>query len=51
MSKLTLYMDDKVVERAKAYAKAHHTSVSKLVTKYLASQNLLGFSPLEATPF
>jgi hypothetical protein len=37
MAKLTLYVDDELVQRAKAYAKAHQTSVSKLVTQYLAS--------------
>ena len=37
MAKLTLYVDDALVQHAKAYAKAHQTSVSKLVTQYLAS--------------
>ena len=33
MSKLTLYVDDALVARAKAHAKAHHTSVSQLVAQ------------------
>lgn len=33
--KLTLSVDDKVVERAKVYAKNHNTSISQLVEQYL----------------
>lgn len=36
MAKLTLNVDPDVIERAKAYADRHNTSVSKLVTQYLA---------------
>ena len=32
--KLTLKMDDAVVESAKQFAKAHHTSLSKLAETY-----------------
>lgn len=35
MSKLTLSVDEKVVERAKRYAAARGTSVSRLVETYL----------------
>lgn len=34
--KLTLSLDEAVVEKARAYAKAHNTSLSKLVEHYLA---------------
>jgi len=35
MTKLTLSVDEKVVERAKRYAAARRTSVSRLVETYL----------------
>lgn len=35
MSKLTLSVDAKVIERAKGYAQAQGTSVSQLVERYL----------------
>jgi hypothetical protein len=37
MSKLTLSVDDAVVNRAKRYAKARGTSISKMVEAYLAA--------------
>jgi hypothetical protein len=37
MSKLTLSVDDAVVNRAKRYAKEQGTSVSKMVEAYLSS--------------
>ena len=37
MSKLTLSVDDRVVSRAKRYAKQHGVSVSKRVEAYLAA--------------
>jgi hypothetical protein len=38
MPQLTLYVaDEAVVARAKAYAQAHNTSLSHLVTQYLAT--------------
>ena len=37
MSKLTLSVDDAVVTRAKRYAKARGTSISKMVEAYLAA--------------
>jgi len=37
MSKLTLSVDDRVVSRAKRYAKQHGVSVSKMVESYLSS--------------
>ncbi len=35
MTKLTLSIDEKVVDRAKQYAKENHTSVSSMVQSYL----------------
>lgn len=35
MSKLTLSIDDRVIECAKRYAKEHSTSVSAMVERYL----------------
>ena len=37
MSKLTLSVDNRVVSRAKQYAKRHGISVSKMVEAYLAA--------------
>jgi len=34
-TKLTLKLDKAVIARAKRFAKAHHTSVSKMVERYL----------------
>lgn len=36
-TKLTLKIDKQIIERAKQYASAHDTSLSKLVENYLAS--------------
>ena len=36
--KLTLVIDDKVIERAKRHARAQNTSVSDMVESYLAEQ-------------
>ena len=44
MAKLTLSVDPKVVQQAKRYARARHTSVSRLVEAYL---HLLGRSGIE----
>lgn len=35
--KLTLSLDDSIIERAKIYAKSHNVSVSKLIEAYLRS--------------
>ncbi len=45
MSKLTLSVDEQVVQRAKQYAKERGTSVSELVERYLdeISRPLKGF--------
>jgi hypothetical protein len=37
MSKLTLSVNDRVVARAKRYAKQHRVSVSKMVEAYLSA--------------
>lgn len=34
--KLTLSVDEKVIERARRYSARHKTSISQLVTKYLS---------------
>lgn len=36
--KLTLVIDDKVIERAKRHARAQNTSVSEMVESYLAEK-------------
>lgn len=36
-AKLTLRLDNKVIERAKAYAKIYNTSLSKIIEAYLDS--------------
>lgn len=45
MQKLTLSVDERVVARAKVYARARGTSVSRLVETYL---DLLARSPTQA---
>ena len=35
MSKLTLSIDQQIIDSAKAYARHHHTSLSKLVARFL----------------
>jgi hypothetical protein len=47
MPKLTLSVDEKVVRRAKRYAAARGTSVSRLVERYL---DLLSTSPGSEEP-
>lgn len=37
MTKLTLSVDERTIRRAKSFAKAHRTSLSKLVSRYLSS--------------
>lgn len=37
MTKLTLSVDETTIRRAKSFAKAHRTSLSKLVSRYLSS--------------
>jgi hypothetical protein len=36
-NKLTLSVDKEIIERARRYSRAHGTSISKLVSEYLAS--------------
>jgi macrodomain Ter protein organizer (MatP/YcbG family) len=36
-TKLTLKLEQKIIERAKDYAKKHNTSLSKLIENYLQS--------------
>jgi hypothetical protein len=36
-TKLTLNLDKEIIEEAKAYAKSHHVSLSKLIENYLNS--------------
>lgn len=35
-TKLTLSLDATIIEKAKVYAKAHNTSLSKLIERYLS---------------
>lgn len=35
--KLTLSLDQAIIEKAKVYAKSHNTSLSKLIESYLAT--------------
>ena len=35
-TKLTLSIDESLIEEAKVYAKKHHTSLSKLIANYLS---------------
>lgn len=47
--KLTLSVDEKVIERAHRYSRRHDTSISRLVTSYLRrldSSEASGVSPL-----
>ena len=50
MSKLTLSVDEAVVNRAKRYAKARGTSISKLVETYLSSVSEPASSRTANTP-
>lgn len=47
-SKLTLKLENAVIEKAKEYAKSHKISLSKLIERYLDS--LTGKIEEEATP-
>lgn len=37
LRKLTLSVDASVIERARRYSERHHTSISRLVTQFLAT--------------
>jgi hypothetical protein len=51
MSRLTLSIDDRVIERAKKYAARHGTSVSQLVEEYLDRLSRPPtYNPEEITP-
>jgi hypothetical protein len=50
MAKLTLSIDDRVVSRAKRYAKSHGVSVSQMVETYLAAVAEPAPSVEKATP-
>lgn len=49
-TKLTLKLDKVIIERAKQYAKSHHTSVSKMVEDYLHMLTAEDKSSVEVTP-
>lgn len=49
-TKLTLKLDKAIIERAKQYAKSHHTSVSKMVEDYLHMLTAKDTSSGEVTP-
>lgn len=48
--KLTLSLDDSIIERAKKYAKSHNVSVSKLIESYLRSLTSKTSGVSEITP-
>lgn len=48
--KLTLSLDDSIIERAKKYAKSHNVSVSKLIESYLRSLTSKTLGVSEITP-
>ena len=50
MAKLTLSVDNRVVSRAKQYAKLRGVSVSKMVEAYLAAVGEPSSTPTGATP-
>ncbi len=48
--KLTLSLDQSIIERAKAYAKANNISLSKLIESYLATVTRKSKKKSEITP-
>ena len=50
MSKLMLSVDERILSRAKRYAKRHGISVSKLVKRYLAAVTDPSSTATPATP-
>lgn len=49
-AKLTLLVEVDLIERAKQYASKHNTSVSQLLSHYLASLEQIDERELELTP-
>ncbi|HEX2935504.1 MAG TPA: DUF6364 family protein [Bacteroidales bacterium] len=49
-AKLTLNVDKNVIEQAKAYAKTHKISLSRLIESYLSSLNAKKDREIEITP-
>ena len=49
-TKLTLLVEVNLIERAKQYASRHNTSVSQLVSRYLASLEQVEENAVELTP-
>ncbi len=49
-TKLTLLVEVDLIERAKQYASKHNTSVSQLVSRYLASLEQVEENAVELTP-
>ncbi len=49
-AKLTLKLDNKVIDRAKKYAKKRNTSLSKMIESYLDSVTREDSSGIEITP-
>ncbi len=49
-SKLTLKLDESVIERAKQYAKEHHISLSRLIETYLRALTLNQQPKMKITP-
>ena len=49
-TKLTLKLDNKVISRAKRYAKERNTSLSKMIESYLDSVTREDIARIEITP-
>ena len=49
-TKLTLNIDDNVIEQAKSYAKSHRVSLSKLIENYLLSLTKSGKEKPDVSP-
>lgn len=49
-TKVTLKLDKEIIERAKRYAKSHHTSVSQMVEDYLNMLTVENMPKVEVTP-
>lgn len=48
--KLTLSLNQKVIEQAKKYAKSNQTSLSKLIENYLGTLTSKNIEEIEVTP-
>lgn len=49
-TKLTLSLNETVIQKAKTYAKSNKTSLSKLIESYLATLTIRNKTEIEITP-